>query len=139
MKTYLDCYLCLLRQGLAAVRRAGLSDDDQLAVINGVLQALQELQPGQTPPVIATQIHQVIQEKTGIPDPYLELKQESTHKALALYPRLHEMVTAADDPFAIAVRLAIAGNIIDFGPADEYDLWASVQREIGRASCRERV
>jgi len=128
MKIYLDCYLCLLRQGLTAVRRAGLSENNQLAVINGVLQALQQLQPGQTPPVIATQIHQVIQETTGIPDPYLELKQRSTQKALALYPRLKEIIAAADDPFETAVRLGIAGNIIDFGPADDYDLWASVER-----------
>jgi uncharacterized protein with ATP-grasp and redox domains len=128
VKTYLDCYICLLRQGLTAVRRAGLSDDDQLTVINGVLQALQKLEPGQTPPVIATHIHQVIQEKTGIPDPYLELKQQSTQKALALYRRLKKIIANADDPFEAAVRLAIAGNIIDFGPADEYDLWASVER-----------
>jgi len=128
MKTYLDCYLCLLRQGLTAIRRAGLCENDQLTVINGVLQALQELQPGQTPPIIATQIHQVIQEKTGIPDPYLELKQQSTQKALALHPRLKKIIAAADDPFETAVRLAIAGNIIDFGPADQYDLWASVER-----------
>jgi hypothetical protein len=132
MKTYLDCYLCLLRQGLTAVRRAGLSDDDQVAVINGVLQGLQAIQPGQTPPVIATQIHQVIQEKTGIADPYLELKEQSTQKALTLYPRLKEMVASADDPFETAVRLAIAGNIMDFGPADEYDLWASVERVLAQ-------
>jgi uncharacterized protein with ATP-grasp and redox domains len=132
MKTYLDCYLCLVRQGLTAVRRAGLSDDDQVEVMNGVLQALQGIRPGQTPPIIATHIHQVIRDKTGIPDPYQELKEQSTQKALALYPRLKEIVATAEDPFETAIRLAIAGNIMDFGPADEYDLWASVERVLAQ-------
>jgi len=139
MKTYLDCYLCLLRQALTAVRRAGLSDDDQLAVINGVLGSLQELEPGQTPPILATQIHHVIRDKTGIADPYLDLKQRSTQKALALYPRLKEIVAHAKDPFVTAVRLAIAGNIMDFGPADEFDLWASVQRVLAQPLAIDHV
>jgi len=132
MKTYLDCYLCLLRQGLTAVRRAGLDNQDQVTVINSVLQGLQEIEPGMTPPIIATHIHHVIREKTGNPDPYGELKELSTKRALALYPRLKALVEAADDPFETAVRLATAGNIIDFGPADEYDLGESVERMLSQ-------
>ena len=132
MKTYLDCYVCLLRQALTAARRAGADDKGQTAVINRVLAALQEVRPDMTPPEIADRIHRVIREQTGNPDPYRELKKRSTKEALALYPKLKDLISTADDPFEVAVRLAIAGNIIDFGAADEYDLWGSVQRVLNQ-------
>lgn len=128
MKTYLDCYVCLLRQSLMATRQVGMDDEAQLEVIKRVLEALRDLKPGMTPPLIADYIHSVVREHTGIRDPYREVKERSTREALRLYPRLKEMVLESDDPFATAVRLAVAGNIIDFGAADEYDLWGTIQR-----------
>jgi uncharacterized protein with ATP-grasp and redox domains len=39
----------------------------------------------------------------------------------------------ATDPFDTALRLSIAGNIIDLGPAQRYDLWAAIERVLGQA------
>ena len=133
MKTYLDCYVCLMRQALTATRQAGLDDDGQRAVVLHVLSALQEIAPGMTPPVISDRIHTVIREQTGNEDPYHELKERSTQEVLALYPRLAETIRTADDPFVTAVRLAIAGNVIDVGPADEHDVWGTVQAVLSKA------
>ena len=49
------------------------------------------------------------------PDPYREVKRRSNALALELYPTLKQRVRASADPFAAAVRVAIAGNVIDFG------------------------
>jgi uncharacterized protein with ATP-grasp and redox domains len=130
MRTYLDCYVCLLRQVLSVARRAGGDEATQLAVMKSALQGLQEIQADLPPPYTTTQIHRMIREKLPGRDPYYALKERSTQRALALYPWLKELLTAAQDPFETAVRLAIAGNIIDFGPADEYDLVKSVERAI---------
>jgi uncharacterized protein with ATP-grasp and redox domains len=74
------------------------------------------------PPEIGREAYRLIAEKTGIPDPYAEIKKECTQKALSLYPRLKERIASAEDRLAMAVRVAIAGNVIDFGAQAHFDL-----------------
>ena len=130
MKTYPDCYLCFLRQALSIAQRFGLDDEARVRVIKRVLAVLLELDPHDTPARMATGIQEIIREETGSDDPYATLKERSTQEALALLPTLRSLVQSADDPFYTAVRLAIAGNIIDYGAMDGYDLQASVERAL---------
>lgn len=132
MRTYLDCYPCLLRQALQAARFAGADDARQKAVLDSVLDVLGQTEPTATPPEVANRVHQIVRRETGDDDPYRSVKVQSTREALALYPRLKALVAEADDPLDVAARLSIAGNIIDFGPVPEYDLWAIVERVLAR-------
>jgi hypothetical protein len=67
--------------------------------------------------------------RLGDSDPYQGVKVEGTRSALALYPHLKALVGASADPLDTAVRVSIAGNIIDFGVRDDVpDLWATVER-----------
>lgn len=128
MKTYLDCYPCFLRQALDAARYAGADDDRQRAILDLVLDTLRSLDPASTPPEIGDAIHRIVRQETGGRDPYAGAKEEATQQALSLYPRLKTLVAEASDPLQVAVRLAIAGNIIDLAPSSSYDLWATVER-----------
>ena len=56
MKTYLDCYVCLMRQALTATRQAGLDDDGQSDVVHHVLSALLEIAPGMTIAPVCAQV-----------------------------------------------------------------------------------
>jgi uncharacterized protein with ATP-grasp and redox domains len=128
VKTYLDCYPCFLRQALDAARYSGADDDQQRAVLLLALDALRSLDPASTPPEIGDVIHGIVRRETGATDPYARAKKEATEQALALYHRLKAIVNEAPDPLETAVRLAIAGNIIDLAPSSAYDLWATVER-----------
>jgi uncharacterized protein with ATP-grasp and redox domains len=128
MKTYLDCYPCLLRQALSASRRAHASEEQQRKLLVSTMKDLAALPFDATPPEMALQIHRQVREQTQIDDPYHEDKQQATQQALALYPMLKKRVTAAQDPLETAVRIAIAGNIIDLGVAESYDLEANLER-----------
>jgi len=128
MKTYLDCYPCFLRQALSAARRAGASTDQQRQILLDTMQELRSLPSEATPPVMAEGIHRLVRAHTSNPDPYREAKQEATQQALALIPGLMERVQKAVDPLETAVRIAIAGNIIDYGVAESYELDATLQR-----------
>ncbi len=133
MQTYLDCYPCFLRQALSSARRVGADSETQHAVIQSVLALLQDFPPGATPPEIAYRVHRIVRGKIGAGDPYREAKAESTRRALAIYPRLKELVARGDDPLDVAVRLSIAGNIIDLGVSDHHDdLWTTVERVLGQ-------
>jgi len=69
----------------------------------------------QSPPAMGQKIHHLIRKLTGVEDPYLQTKNRFNQLALKMYPELKEQVQASTDPFETAVRLAIAGNIIDLG------------------------
>ena len=128
MRTYLDCYPCFLRQALDAARMAGADEDQQKAVLGRVLDALGQIDSSSTPPEIGDRVHRIVRQEVGDGDPYRTAKKVSTRQALALYPRLKALVMEADDSLEVAVRLSIAGNIIDFGPDQDYDLWEAVER-----------
>ena len=85
------------------------------------------------PPEIAHAVHAVVREEVGDGDPYLAVKRESNASALALLPELRERVAEASDPLRVAVRLAIAGNIIDFGAhGAKFDLERTIEEVLER-------
>lgn len=85
-----------------------------------------------SPPVRASRIHALVRAASGNPDPYRTAKAEATAHALSLYSSLRQRIDSAEDPVDLAVRIAIAGNIIDLGVADSYDLEASIERVISQ-------
>lgn len=115
MRTYFDCVPCSVRQVLDSVRM--VTDDEAMheRVLRELLGMWQRMDMRQSPPAMAQKIHRFLRQLTGVADPYLAVKNHYNLFALGLYPELRERVAAAADPFEAAVRLAIAGNIIDFG------------------------
>jgi len=115
MRTFLDCIPCFVRQGLDSARLA--TDDEQIheQVVRETLRLAADLDMSQSPPAIGQQIHRLIRKLIGDNDPYRRIKEQFNNLALKLYPELEERLRKSEDPFATAVRLAIAGNIIDFG------------------------
>ena len=121
-----------MRQALDAGRRAGANDEQRDRVIQQTLKLLQRVPPQSTPPEIGDQVHRLVRREVGHGDPYREAKKASTEQALSLYPRLKQMVQAAENRLDVALRLSIAGNIIDLGPHQSYDLWEVVERVLAQ-------
>lgn len=132
MKLYLDCYSCVLRQTLQACRSAGVPEKEQISIIGKVMSLLQTADPSSRPPEIVARMHTLIRDLTKCEDPYQELKQTSTKKALLLYTELKRKISEAKNPFDTAVRLSIAGNIIDFGIGSDFDLPSVIQRVLAQ-------
>ena len=115
MKTFLDCIPCFIRQALDAARMASSDADIHKGILKEVLQWAVDLDMNQSAPAMGQRIHRRIRELVGLTDPYRRAKDLQNHIALTLLPEIREMVTAAPDPLMMAVRLAIAGNVIDMG------------------------
>jgi uncharacterized protein with ATP-grasp and redox domains len=90
-------------------------------VLRGVLAAASKMNLDQSPPVMGQYIHELIRELSGHNDPYKKIKDRFNNFALALYPDLKQRIQSSSDPMDTAVRMAIAGNIIDFGVNSELD------------------
>jgi len=115
MQIYLDCIACFVRQALDAARL--VTDDEKIheQVVREVLSLAADLDMSQSPPVIGQQIHRLIRNLVGQDDPYHKIKRRFNNLALKLYPELRKQILGSDDRLETAIRLAIAGNIIDFG------------------------
>jgi uncharacterized protein with ATP-grasp and redox domains len=115
MRIYLDCFPCFVRQALDAARFATDDEEVHKKVVRAVLRLAAEMDMHQPPPVIGQHVHRLIREITGKEDPYHEQKRLSNELALRLYGEMEQDVQGAPDPLEAAIRLAIAGNILDFG------------------------
>jgi len=81
-----------------------------------------------TPPENSVAVYAVIARVTGCADPYLALKKASNDQVLAILPDLLKEVEQSEVPLLAAIRLAIAGNIIDYGAMASFDVGAAMAR-----------
>ena len=136
MKTYLDCFPCFLRQALDTTR---LSTDDEkiqkLALIEVMTFLVNFFQSNPdevlTPPHITFHIYRIVKEVTNCKNPYHDIKVKYNEIALNMYSSLKNIVKNSSDSLLTAIRLAIAGNVIDFGAGvGQFDLEATLKETL---------
>ncbi|MBN1588567.1 MAG: DUF89 family protein [Pirellulales bacterium] len=113
MRTFFDCIPCFVRQSLESARLATSDEAVHERVLREALRTAAEMDLRRSPPAMGQHIHRVIRECTGQNDPYREMKDHFNQMALKLYPTLRQWFDDSDHPIETAVRLAIAGNVID--------------------------
>ena len=132
MKTYLDCIPCFFEQALRAGR---IVTDDEMVLkrlLDQLGQMLSDISLESTPPETGRLIYRMVSRVTGNPDPYKGLKGKSTERALELYPVMKKLIEKADDSLLTAIRIAIAGNVMDMGPNATFDIDASLEDVLTR-------
>lgn len=77
---------------------------------------------GLTTPEIHRKLNKEYCRLTNADDLYVEEKRESNAMAQKLYDVWKPKVLAADNSFDQALRLSIAGNIMDYGASNDFDL-----------------
>ena len=153
MKACLDCLPCLARNAIELARRSARGD----AALEGriaaegmrILGAAAEAGYPLPPPCYARQLIDNVLAMSGgaVPDPWAEEKKTSTELALKLMARLDEIPGWARDAVAVncdppvtaggtqfiasefekRLRLAIAGNILDFSIYADLDIAAAME------------
>ncbi|OGW52825.1 MAG: hypothetical protein A2Y81_04165 [Nitrospirae bacterium RBG_13_43_8] len=129
MRVHLDCFPCFLRQSIIALR---LGTKDELLrerILKSILPEIQIADISRPPAYTTTFIHRKIRQLLG-KDPFEELKSEYNKIALGLYPSLKTMVGESEDPLWAATRLAIAGNVIDFGIFTSVDIEGAIDKAL---------
>ncbi len=113
MRMHNDCLPCIARGALDTAKLATDDETLQVRIVKKVLKKLYNFDMNFPPPLMAKFIQQAVFEITNVSDPYYHIKKEYNDFALKLYPELEKKVKSSS--FDTAVRLCIAGNIIDFG------------------------
>jgi damage-control phosphatase, subfamily I len=115
VNTCVECIPCFIRQTLDVLALTDADEPTRRTVLRAVLREMAEAEFDESPPALARRVHRVIRESIGCEDPYRAIKAECNELALTLYDDLREAVLESDDPLAAACRLAIVGNVIDYG------------------------
>jgi len=129
MKTSLDCLPCFLKQTVLALRLSGANEEVQKDVLVAVSEEIKKTDFSKPPAWTTTFIHRAIRKTLGM-DPFREVKSRYNKIALSLYPKLREIVEKSPDPLWTATRLAIAGNIIDFGIYSSVDIDGTIRKAL---------
>lgn len=122
MMVHLDCIPCFQRQALQALRFVINDIEEQERILRLIVAKLESMDWTTTPPEMAHVVHHIVREECGVEDPYKNIKKSYNDIVLSLYPEIKRSVEDSEEPLITAVRLAIAGNIIDFGANPEFDL-----------------
>ena len=130
MNISLDCIPCIVSNFLKLLKTGVLSEDTREPAMRRLLVFLSEADYQQSPPVLGREIHRMIRQELNNPDPYREIKDKYNRLILDMYSDLEKMVITAKDPFNTAMRLAIAGNVIDFGSQHQLDVLETINRVI---------
>ncbi|MEN8122429.1 MAG: ARMT1-like domain-containing protein [Bacteroidota bacterium] len=128
MKTFLECLPCMMQQALRAGRMS--TDDDRVVkkILDEVGESIKEIPMESTPAESGATVYKKIRDITGVADPYKKIKKASIEEAQNLYPELKEIVAKSDNPLLTAIRIAIAGNVVDFGISKKFNLVEDVQK-----------
>ena len=129
MKVYPDCIPCFMKQILNVSKIAEVPDSLTIEILRESAKFIsKDLRFDKSPGHNATFLHRIFKERTKINDPYKLLKDKYNEIALKLEPYLEEeFYRQSEDPLSIAIRLAAAGNVIDFGIPREFDLLEDIK------------
>lgn len=133
MKTYPECLSCFIRQAKDASCRSGVNHQLQEMILEKVKSKISNLSTDLTPPELAKHIYSIVADVSGTMDSYKDVKKKSNDMALEMYDAMKERVSSSPDPLLSAIRLAVAGNVIDYGVPHVFD----IEREIEECLSKE--
>ncbi|CAH8282151.1 hypothetical protein EV196_110125 [Mariniflexile fucanivorans] len=127
MKTYLDCIPCFMQQALRAGRLATSDEKELKEILDKTGDMIKTVSMYNTPVEIGKTIYRIVSEVSGVQDPYKEIKNQHIKETKAIYPELEKIVANSDDKLLTAIKIAIAGNIIDLGVNKAFDIVSDVK------------
>lgn len=133
MRTHCDCLPCLTRHAGQLLNAWNATEEQRLLALQDVLAILAKADPRRSPPDITCDLYDAMAQAADSPDfdPYRTIKDNATRFAWQLRRSLDRLPGWNPDSFEARVRLAIAGNILDFsvyGDLNLDDALAVVQR-----------
>lgn len=115
MKVHYECAACFLRQTREALDLATDNETLKMEVTEKVVKIVSEnFHKGAVSNVIGTEVHRTIKEETRNQDPYIMEREISNDIALNFLPQV-EKILGEGSNLNNYIRVAIAGNVIDFG------------------------
>jgi uncharacterized protein with ATP-grasp and redox domains len=122
------CFFCFARAFEKLLEQERLTVAEKNSFTRGMAMLYSKTHENFSAPGFSRELHQILKLYSNNSDPYIEVKKQSNDLVLGMYPALKKLLLESENPFETALRLAIAGNIIDFAVGDHYNLEATIQK-----------
>lgn len=119
MKTYIECIPCIINNGIFTAKRLKAKDEIIEKIIREILINFSTKDYNSSPPALVKDVYEIINKHLGVKDPYKDIKDFFNMELLKMENDFKKLVEENSDSFKKALKLAIAGNIIDFGIKSE--------------------
>ncbi|MHA1221941.1 MAG: damage-control phosphatase ARMT1 family protein [Candidatus Heimdallarchaeaceae archaeon] len=126
MKSQPICLECILDAARRTLKHINIDDDVKNSALFEVRRYLKHADLNLTPMEISFKTNEIITEVTKIKDPLKQAKNKANETAMGFEKKISKIIEESTNPFLIATKIAIAGNIIDFGISENYDLHAAL-------------
>jgi damage-control phosphatase, subfamily I len=122
-----DCLYCLSRMVEKMLKSYDFSADIKLDLTQNMMRLLSSASPDTVMPEVTANFFEYFKTKTGLIDPFLDAKRNANSTLLGMYDQFKEMVFKSENKFETALKLSIAGNIIDLGLDHEFEVQQTIR------------
>lgn len=126
MRTTPNCLPCFIKQASYTADLATESPELRKEIIEAAAEIISSFDLKRSPPENAVYLYRMIAKLTGNPDIFAKLKTTSNQIALKMLPDLEDIIRRSINPLKTAALLSIAGNIIDYGSHQNFDIHQAV-------------
>jgi hypothetical protein len=105
-----------------------LQDNIKEGLVKNFVNYISTVDRKKTSPEVARDLHKKIMHLLKNDDLYAEEKKLHNDFVLNMYPELKNKIENAEDPLETAVKIAISGNIIDFGPSQDFNVSETINK-----------
>jgi uncharacterized protein with ATP-grasp and redox domains len=121
LKLHLDCIPCYIRQALEAIKMVTNDNKLQENLLRKCLIAASKFDTDEIGILTQNKIHSIIKKFASGGDPYKDIKKKFNNICMSMTDEVTQIIARSNSSFETSLRIALAGNIIDFGPTSELD------------------
>ncbi|MBP6978200.1 MAG: ARMT1-like domain-containing protein [Bacteroidales bacterium] len=128
-----DCINCFIEQANKLFTKFGI--DDALArdiIVRFRVFVDEHKNNDLLAPEAACFMHRLIKNTIHIDNIYKKEKEDYNDLLLNLEEEIRDIIKKSDDPFQTALRYALAGNIIDFGPLGTFNIFEALSAAVSK-------
>ena len=123
-----ECYLCIYNQVFNITNRLNLDEKTSAEILRKAGFILSKYDLNVEPPVVASEVYEMISEVSKKDDLYEKEKKEAIKEALKFKDILKKRLKKSKEKLLDASKIAVAGNVIDLGVNQSYDLTKEIKK-----------
>jgi hypothetical protein len=121
------CVKCFLKTYQQLFKKFDVENAEQELFLSIFQKVINERQYD-SHPEIQRELNHAFCDIIKVNDPFAEEKVQSNRMALKLYEQWKPKVLVADNPFDLVLRLSIAGNIMDYGANNSFNVHETIEK-----------
>lgn len=124
-----ECLICQIKSLETRIEKYKIPVDKRNHIVGEIIKEIAAIDlETAISPEVTRNILARLKNESIIEDPYSTEKEKGNAEMMDRYEEFRSLILSSAKPFDTALRLAIAGNIIDFGPGHTFDVAATIDK-----------